>query len=683
MINRLIGALLFIGALSGWTASAQTWDTSGNGLLSGQYYMRQVAWVVEDEYGDLSEALSIYGVIAFDGNGNYSFNGDVYDSNSGLSTYSQSGTYNIAASGYGYMDSLVTNDSVYGLVSNGIFIGSTTENSSGYNDLFIAAPIGATQATNATLNGSYAIADLDNPYVDTEGEGGECCGIYARDSLTTFTANGAGTLSNVTSKGYIGANSGASTTQSIGSVKYAFSNGAANIFFSGSYGINNLQSALMVADHYLYISPDGNFIFGGNPQGFDIFVGTRVSSGTASNFNGLYYQAGMDVGLSESGADPDSYYGSFDANAGGVQGQGLGHQRYLEWINDGTPIDLTYADTYTFSSSSGTSTDTGTNYSTGQSYIFGNNGAIRIGLGQIPVAGVMGISVALQAPSLSGSGVYINPTGWLNSASSALFTASLAPGELITISGTNLAPNSAVTTNFASSLNGVQVLMNNIAAPIYYVYPTVIAAIVPYEISPGSVVDIQVMNNGQASNIVSTFAQNTQPGLFTDPPGGIGYAIVQHSADYSLITTSSPAQIGETIVAYLTGLGPVSPPIADGTAGASNPPNSTTNTIAAVIDGVSATVGYSGLVPTLIGLYQMNITVPAGVTTGAIDNLDISGPDSYSTEAVLPVGTASAAVTANAAAPHRAKPLLKAKGHGTRRIAPTQSPERSGLLLQR
>ena len=56
----------------------------------------------------------------------------------------------IAASGYGFMSSPLASlfngssangDVVYGLVSNGIFVGSSTENGIGYNDLMIAAPL--------------------------------------------------------------------------------------------------------------------------------------------------------------------------------------------------------------------------------------------------------------------------------------------------------------------------------------------------------------------------------------------------------------------------------------------------------------------------------------------------------------------------------------------------------------
>jgi len=47
-------------------------------------------------------------------------------------------------------------DIIYGLVSQqGIFVGSTTE--SGYNDLFVAAPLSSPMATNATFKGSTGL----------------------------------------------------------------------------------------------------------------------------------------------------------------------------------------------------------------------------------------------------------------------------------------------------------------------------------------------------------------------------------------------------------------------------------------------------------------------------------------------------------------------------------------------
>jgi uncharacterized protein (TIGR03437 family) len=136
--------------------------------------------------------------------------------------------------------------------------------------------------------------------------------------------------------------------------------------------------------------------------------------------------------------------------------------------------------------------------------------------------------------------------------------------------------------------------------------------------------------------------------VFTVPAGGLGYGAVLHG-DYSLVTKQNPAQVGETVAVYLTGLGTTNPVIPDGSAGPSS--SQTNNTIQVYIGGQAATVGYSGLAPQLAGLYQINVTVPSGVTAG--DNtLEIVGPDSDAAEALIPVGSATA--TSASAAPQPA-----------------------------
>jgi uncharacterized protein (TIGR03437 family) len=186
------------------------------------------------------------------------------------------------------------------------------------------------------------------------------------------------------------------------------------------------------------------------------------------------------------------------------------------------------------------------------------------------------------------------------------------------------------------------VLINNLAAPIYYVSSTQIAAIVPYE-TTASVAQIQVINNKTSSNVVTELVNATTPGVFTNPAGGIGYAAAEH-ADGSLISASSPAQIGETIAIFVTGLGDVFPSIADGAAGVSG---STSNAITADVNGTAATVKYAGLAPGEAALYQVNLVIPTGLTSG--DNfLDISGPDSYTTEALISIGTTATEAPAQA-----------------------------------
>jgi uncharacterized protein (TIGR03437 family) len=221
---------------------------------------------------------------------------------------------------------------------------------------------------------------------------------------------------------------------------------------------------------------------------------------------------------------------------------------------------------------------------------------------------------------------------------------------LINLYGANLAPGIQVASDvpFPTTLGNVQVMINNIPAPIYYVYPGVIAALVPYGVT-GSIAKVQVFNNNVASNAVTQWIAQTAPGVLTQSANGLGYGDVVH-LDGTNVNAKSPAQIGETVSVYLTGLGAVSPTISDGAAGPTSPLATTpAGAIAVYIGGVAATVGYSGLAPQLAGLYQINLTVPAGLTAGD-NNLDIAGPDAYSAESVIAIAGTPASEPAAAPA---------------------------------
>jgi adhesin/invasin len=198
----------------------------------------------------------------------------------------------------------------------------------------------------------------------------------------------------------------------------------------------------------------------------------------------------------------------------------------------------------------------------------------------------------------------------------------------------------AQTIPFPTTLGNVQVTVNGIAAPIYYVAPTQVSVIVPYGLNT-SVAQVQVTTDGNASNTVTTFTNLTSPGVFTVPPGGLGTAAVLHQ-DGTLVTSTNPAKANETVSVFLTGLGAVSPTITDGDAGPSGTLSQASATIAAYLGGTQATVTYAGLAPQLAGLYQVNVTIPAGLTAGNLF-LGIAGPDSYASEATVAVAGGTAA----------------------------------------
>lgn len=621
--------LLVLLAASVFGVNAQTtptWDSSGNSQLNGTYFFREVTYVVGDFVGNLSQAVSLYGTISFDGNGGYTLNGSVFDSGSSplaARPYTFQGTYTIAASGSGFLSSpLVNGQQIYGLVSNGVFAGSTTEGS--FQDLFVAAAAGESQATVASLQGPYTMAHFDFPGSSA---------AQARNALVRFTADGAGNITTpVNITGYITGAGTSAINQSAGSVSYRFASGIGTLSFPA--GTLN-ASTLIVGDKQLYISPDGNLIFGGSATAWDFFVGVRSGEPVPpSSFGGLYYQAGLDHDASNAAsgfAVLDAYYGSFQARDGRI----IGHQRVNSAFADNS-IDYTYSDGYTVNEDG--SYDPRDD---GSEYFLGSAGAVRIGFGHAPF---LGIQLAVRSPEFSGSGVFLHPAGIVNAASSAPFTSSLSAGELITLYGVNLAPDLeiAAAIPFPTSLQGVQVMINDRAAPLYFVSPGQVSAIVPA--ATEAVARIQVVNNGETSNAITAFMGFTSPGVFTVPPGGIGQAAALH-ADYSLVTTDNPAQIGEIIAVYVSGLGATFPAVADGDAGPSTSPFSQVlNRIRVRIGGQPAGIGYAGLAPGLAGLYQINVQIPNNVSSGDVP-LAVTGPDSFAAQVVVPVAGGTGSVS--------------------------------------
>ena len=118
----LLRHITFLLCLLSVSASAQTWDSSGNGLLNGNYLFRHEVYQT-NELGSVPETITLTGIIRFDGAGNYTLiSTTIFDSRIGqLQAYNLNGTYSIAASGYGFLSQTLRSDSpIYGLVSNGM-----------------------------------------------------------------------------------------------------------------------------------------------------------------------------------------------------------------------------------------------------------------------------------------------------------------------------------------------------------------------------------------------------------------------------------------------------------------------------------------------------------------------------------------------------------------------------------
>jgi uncharacterized protein (TIGR03437 family) len=102
------------------------------------------------------------------------------------------------------------------------------------------------------------------------------------------------------------------------------------------------------------------------------------------------------------------------------------------------------------------------------------------------------------------------------------------------------------------------------------------------------------------------------PGLFAY---GTNRAAVLNQ-DFSLNAPGNAASRGTFIMAYLTGQGLVSPPVATGQAAPLATISYAAGTASAAIGGAAATVSFIGLAPGFVGLGQANILVPAGAPSG-------------------------------------------------------------------
>ena len=207
---------------------------------------------------------------------------------------------------------------------------------------------------------------------------------------------------------------------------------------------------------------------------------------------------------------------------------------------------------------------------------------------------------------------------------------SLSPGEIIAIFGTNLGPTPGVqlaldpaTGKVATTLGGVQVLVNGFLAPMVYASATQVSAVIPYEVAggPGTLAQVVVKFLGITSNGIATPVAATAPGLFTLNASGSGPGAILN-ANLSGNSPANPANKGDTIAIYLTGEGQTSPIGVTGkvtTISSSGPLTPVPLLpVAVLIDGQpAASISFAGEAPALVsGVMQLNVQIPPAARSG-------------------------------------------------------------------
>jgi uncharacterized protein (TIGR03437 family) len=664
--------------------AAQNFDTSGTASLSGPYLFRYVDFL-NDTTGDLTESCSLTGVITFDGAGNYTLsNTQLFDSagtaGAGTCAALGGGTYGVQSNGIAQLDNPLfggTGATLFGAFSQPLVIASSTEDD--YYDLFVAVQAPSAPFSNSSLSGAFTVGTLDflnAPAVSTLGS------LVARQGYFTLNADGNGNIAAFTLTGSAAnLNSGNTTQQSVAASTYALSGTTGGtLTFPGAAGDPTL---IVSGAKTLYVSADGNWFVGGSTTGSDMIFGFRAPSGTSSNalLNGTYFTGGMEdfVGAT---VPLDAFYGSI--NTAG-DGNLIFHERFDDII------DIV---TYDFTANSSVTIGADGSYYDGSTYNYfaGANGTafMEIGSGQ-----QFSLVVGIRAPSITPtSTVWIDPTYITNAANYTPITNAYAPGELVSLFGNfGVSTQSATVLPIPTTLGGVQVFVNGLAAPVDYVSQNQVSAWIPYEISGDFFATFQVVVNDSKSNNVTVYVDNSAPGIYTLPENGLGEGAILH-LDYTVVSDSSPATPGETVQLFMNGLGTVTPTVADGAAASGNPLSysdefNAANILVNLDDGSGnfpqASVLFAGLAPDLAWLYQVNFTLP---TTG-LANGDVyiyfqtlEGSNEMATIAVSGFPQAAAQINLRRRTPRRPSRVAgagAAHGRGVkshRRALPERPPEK-------
>lgn len=208
----------------------------------------------------------------------------------------------------------------------------------------------------------------------------------------------------------------------------------------------------------------------------------------------------------------------------------------------------------------------------------------------------------------------IEPNGVVNGASFSK-DAVVSPGSIASLFGQNLATTMTMATSLPlpTMLGGTQVLVNNVAVPLFYVSPTQINFQVP--VVSDSTDPIVVVSNQNSSQAGTMKLAPVAPGIFTAASNGTGQGAVLNPNN-SVNSAQNPAAAGSAISIFATGLGATVPPIVLGQPAGASPLSNTVNTPVVFIGGVQAQVLFSGLAPGFAGAYQVNAVIPSGTPAG-------------------------------------------------------------------
>ncbi|MCC6265320.1 MAG: hypothetical protein IT169_17235, partial [Bryobacterales bacterium] len=210
----------------------------------------------------------------------------------------------------------------------------------------------------------------------------------------------------------------------------------------------------------------------------------------------------------------------------------------------------------------------------------------------------------------------------------------IAPGSFVSIFGNAIATGTlnASTVPLPVALGemsvGIDTRNRQVSEParMVYVSPRQINVFVPWELAGQSSAVFKVQTAGEIATALQDVAVATYaPGLFQYIEAGTGkkllaMEIFRNNQRLGLHGSSRRARSGDVLEMYGNGLGPLAggnPPT--GAVSPSNPVKLTAVQPVVTINGIPARVEFSGLAPGFVGLYQVNVGVPNGLSAGEYD----------------------------------------------------------------
>ncbi len=590
MFLRYLIAVLSFAAV----ASAQL---SSNASLSGQYYFRQVLLITDATGTNVTDTRSGFGTLTFDGNGNFTINGQQLIGTSAPAALTGSGTYAVKSGGFTTLSNpLRAGATVNARLGVGALVGSSTEAGPTVFDLFLAIPVPSTPLPISTLNGPYWISSLEFPNGGT---------ADIRNTNFKLAANGAGGFAETTVTGEARNLGNVLTNQTVSPITFAVSSTGGTLSFPLGPSQTNLTQ-LIAGNKDIYISQDGSYFIGGSTSagGHGLVVGVKAFAGGAANtsWNGFFYGAGMrfDADISRLAAVSASVNVTASGSVWGRrthQSDGLFDAAVLLTYSLGADGSGTYQSTaghVDLASTSQTFTTSGVD--------IGNSNSYELYFGA-------------RMPTTSGSGVFLDPQRVLNAANFALGYP-LSPGGFVALFGTGFGTQNVTAPDsgpYPATLAGVKVSINGLPAPVYVVSPTLVSAVVPYAVT-GSIATVVVTAPGGVSNSVDVPLAATGPGVFAWTANGLGDGIVGQ-LNGTRIGATNPAVPGTYVTVYLTGLGAVTPAVPEGTVDTTL--SNVNAPVAVTIGGLAVSdLQFKGLGPTLRSVYVMNIKIPGGLSAG-------------------------------------------------------------------